>query len=237
MSDADNTVKIPVHDGGALDAYVALPEITPAPAIIVIQEIFGVNQEMRDKCDDLAKQGYVAICPDLFWRLERNVQLVDSDPKQLEIAFQMYQDFDIEMGMEDLRTTLGFVRTMKETADHKIGTIGYCLGGLLAYLFSSDSSIDAAVSYYGVNIVAGLEKAETIDSPLLMHMAEKDEFVPPADQETIKSAFKDHPFITIHAYEGVDHAFARGNGMHYDEAAATLANSRTAEFLSQNLKA
>ena len=236
MSIITKDVKIPAHDGGAFMAYIALPEQEHAPAGIMIQEIFGVNQEMRDKCDEMAKAGYIAICPDLFWRMEPGLQPVDSNEEQLQKAFQLYQDFDIDAGMEDLKTTLGYVRTLKECPTDKVGAIGYCLGGLLAYLFSSDSDIDAAVSYYGVNIIAGLEKAETIDSPLLMHMAEKDEFVPPEDQETIKSSFANHPHITIHSYEGQDHAFARGKGMHYNEEAANLANGRTAEFLEKHLK-
>jgi len=228
-------IKIPAHDGGAFSAYVALPNVTPAPAIIMIQEIFGVNQEMRDKCDEMARQGYIAIAPDLFWRIEPGIELSDNKPEEIERAFELYNNFDINAGIEDLKTTLGYLRNRKECMG-QVGCVGYCLGGFLAFAMSIESNIDASVSYYGVNIPSLLEREDEIQTPLLMHIAEKDEFVPPEDQEQIKAVLANHPHANAHTYKGQNHAFARVNGAHYNEEAANLANQRTADFLTNTLK-
>lgn len=228
-------LKIPAHDGDAFEAYMATPAITPAPVIIVIQEIFGVNAELRAKCDRLAEMGYIAIAPDLFWRMERGVDLVDSDEKQLEKAFQLFNDFDIEHGIEDLKTTLGYARNHK-ACNEKVGCIGYCLGGYLSVALNVKTDIDAAISYYGVNLPSLLEDTSKITKPLLLHIAGEDEFVPKDDQQAINDALKDHPHTSLHTYDGMDHAFARGQGMHYNEDAAKLANQRTYDFLSTHLK-
>lgn len=230
MPHGTKMIKIPAYDGDAFGAYIAMPETTPAPAVIVIQEIFGINQELRDKCDSLAEQGYIAICPDLFWRIEHGIELVDSVPEQLERAFDLFGQFDTYEGIEDLKTTLGYVRNMKE-CNGKVGSVGYCLGGKLSYMLAAHSDIDASVSYYGVNIETLLDLKPKIDRPLLMHMAGADEFVPAEAQEKIIESLETNKNITIHRYEGLNHAFARGQGMHYDEAGATLANERTTAFL------
>lgn len=228
-------IKIPAHDGGAFKAYVAMPEITPAPVVILIQEIFGINQEMRDKCHEYAREGYIAVCPDLFWRIEPDIELVDSIPEQLKRAFELFGEYDQKTGIEDLKTTLGYARNMKE-CNGKVGAIGYCLGGKLAYMLAVASNIDATVCYYGVGIEGMLTDAEKITTPILLHIAGADEFVPSEAQEQIISALKSHEFATTHHYEGLNHAFARGNGMHYDESGATTANGRTKNFLAQQLK-
>lgn len=228
-------VRIPASDGGAFSAYIAMPEVTPAPAIILIQEIFGVNQEMRDKCDDFAAQGYIAICPDLFWRIEPGIQLVDSVEEQLQHAFDLFGQFDVDAGMQDLETTLGFMRNHGD-CNGQVGCVGFCLGGKLAYMMSTRTDVDASASYYGVMIDEMLDQAENITTPLMLHIAEEDEFVPKDAQAKIKEALADHPQVIIHSYEGMDHAFARGNGMHYNAGAATFANTKTAEFFAQNLK-
>jgi carboxymethylenebutenolidase len=137
--------------------------------------------------------------------------------------------------MEDLTSVLGHVR-MIEGANGKVGCAGYCLGGKLAYLMATETDIDASVGYYGVMIETMLDKAEKITHPLLLHIAGDDQFVPPAAQKQIIDRFAGSALVTTHLYEGADHAFARGNGMHYNEAAATLANARTHEFLDGHLK-
>lgn len=231
-------IKIPAHDGDAFAAYVAMPEDASKdktyPAIILIQEIFGVNQEMRNKCDDYAAQGYITICPDLFWRIEPNIQLVDSNEAQLQRAFDLFAQFAVDIGIDDLKTTIGYVRNMTE-CNKKIGSIGFCLGGKLSYMLSARSDIDASVSYYGVNIETMLDLSEKINTPLLMHIASEDEFVDKDAQNKILDGLRDNKNVLMHQYEGQNHAFARGQGMHYDETAAALANSRTAEFLKKHL--
>jgi len=230
-----SSVMIESKDGGQFEAYIAMPETLPAPAIIMIQEIFGVNQEMREKCDELASEGYIAICPDLFWRIEPGIQLVDSIEEQLQRAFELFGLFDVEKGMNDLQATLDFARSY-DGCNGTVGCIGYCLGGKLAYMMAAQTNIDASIGYYGVAIDQMLDQAEQIKKPLMLHIAGADEFVPPEAQEKIVSALKDNPFVTIHAYPGMQHAFARGQGMHYDAENAEQANSHTRAFLNSNLR-
>jgi carboxymethylenebutenolidase len=219
---------------GSFDAYVALPAQTPAPAILVIQEIFGVNQVMRDICDDLAAQGYVACCPDLFWRIEPGIDITDKTEAEWARAFELFQAFDVEKGVEDLKATLAALRG-HQAANGKVGSVGYCLGGKMAYLTASRTDCDCSVSYYGVGLDELLGEAANIKKPLLMHMASEDQFVPKEAQEKIKAALQGHPQITLHVYEGNDHAFAREGGAHYDAEAAKLANQRSADFFKAKL--
>lgn len=227
---------INAKDGsGSFSAYVAMPAKTPAPAIVVIQEIFGVNADMRAKCDALAAQGYVAIAPDLFWRQEPNVDITDKSEAEWKKAFALFNGFDVNKGVEDLAATLETVRSMPE-CNGKAGAVGYCLGGKLAYLMAARTSIDAAVGYYGVALDTLLGESANIKNPLMLHMAELDKFVPAEARDKIVNHFKDNAVVTTHVYMGVDHAFARQNGEHYDGNAAKTANTRTDEFFAKNLK-
>jgi carboxymethylenebutenolidase len=219
---------------GDLDAYLALPAQTPAPAILVIQEIFGVNQVMRDICDKLAAEGYVACCPDLFWRIEPGIDITDKTEAEWARAFELFQAFDVEKGMEDIKATLAALRKL-EGANGKVGSVGYCLGGKMAFLTASRSDSDCNVSYYGVGLDELVGEASNIKKPLLMHMASEDQFVPKEAQEKIKAALEGHPQISLYVYQGNDHAFAREGGAHYDAEAAKLANQRSADFFKANL--
>jgi carboxymethylenebutenolidase len=219
---------------GEFGAYIALPAVTPAPGIVVAQEIFGVNQVMRDVCDWLAGQGYVAACPDLFWRIEPGIQLTDQTQAEWARAFELFNLFDVDKGIEDMKKTLAQLRG-HEACSGKAATIGYCLGGKIAYLMATRSDADCNVSYYGVGLDELLGEAAQIQMPLLMHMASKDQFVPPEAQEKIEAALDDHHQVQLYVYEGQDHAFSRVGGEHYDASAATLANDRTLAFLKENL--
>lgn len=226
---------IPTKDSsGSFQAYIAVPEITPAPAIVVIQEIFGVNEELRKKCDELAAQGYLAIAPDLFWRMEPGVDLTDKTEEEWAKAFGFFQRFDIDKGIEDLRATAHVVRG-HAYGTGKVGCIGYCLGGKLAYLMAARADMDCSVGYYGVGLDELLPEAGDIIGPLMLHIAEEDEYVSKDAQAKIKEGLKDHPHVTIYSYPGADHAFARGGGIHYHEESAVLANGRTAAFLDEKL--
>lgn len=228
-------IKIPSNDGkGEFMAYVAKPAKAPAAVIIVIQEIFGINKELREKCDDLAKLGYIAVAPDLFWRIQPGISLVDSIPEQLERAFGLFGEFDIKKGMDDLKATLKASRDI-DGGNGKVGCVGYCLGGKLAYMMAVQTDVDASVSYYGVGLQDMLDDGKKIKKPLLLHIAEEDQFVPPEAQDKIIAAFEDHDNVYTYSYEGVNHAFARKPGINYNEQAATLANQRTKDFLQQNL--
>ncbi len=227
----DITITGPDGDFGA---YLALPASTPAPGVLVIQEIFGVNKVMRDICDGLAAQGYVACCPDLFWRIEPGIQITDQSEAEWEQAFGLFNAFDVDKGVVDLTATLSQLRG-HEACGGKVGTVGYCLGGKLAYLMAARSDADCSVSYYGVGLDELLGEASQITRPILLHVAAKDQFVPPDAQQKIQSGLTGHPQVTLHIYEEQDHAFAREGGEHYDAAAAKLANARTADFFKEHL--
>lgn len=228
-------VQISAHDGGQFGAYTAYPDgETPSAAVIVIQEIFGINKVMRGICDNLAAAGFIAIAPDLFWRQQPGVQLTDKSEAEWAQAFKLYQGFNVDLGIEDLKSTLAYIRNDKSCSG-KVGTLGYCLGGKLAFLMAARSDADCNVSYYGVGIQDMLDEAPGIRQQLLMHIAEKDKFVPIAAQQKIRTALNSHNNVEIHVYPGVDHAFAREGGQHYDKEAARMANARTADFLAQHL--
>lgn len=215
-------------DTGSFDAYVATPESGAGPAIVVIQEIFGVNKVMRDIADGLAAQGYVAVCPDLFWRIEPGVDITDKTPEEWQKAFDLYGKFNVDTGVEDIQATISAIRPL--AANGKVGAVGYCLGGLLAYLTATRTDADAAVSYYGVGMDQKLDEADGLRAPLLMHVAEEDKFVSKEAQSAIGSRLASVPGATVHFYPGLDHAFARVGGEHYDQDGADLANGRTARF-------
>lgn len=227
-------VQITAKDGGKFSAYVALPETQPAPAIVVIQEIFGINQNMRAICDKYAAKGYVAIAPDLFWRLEPNVQLTDKTEEEWAKAFDLMGRFDINKGVDDIQATITAIRN-QGSCNGKVGAIGFCLGGKLAYLTATRTDAQAAVGYYGVQIDQMLDEAENISEPLMLHIAEEDKFVDKEAQAKIIEGLKNNAHVTLHSYAGVNHAFTRIGGEHYDEASAKLAHERTDAFLANNL--
>ncbi len=229
-------IDVAATDGsGSFKAYIARPESGSGPVIIALQEIFGVNAGMREICDDLAKEGYIAICPDLFWRMKPGVDITDKSKEEWDEAFGYFQNFDHGKGMEDIAATVAAARAIGGGSG-KVGAVGYCLGGLLAFNTSAETDVDASVSYYGVGLDTKLDDKDKITTPLLMHIAEEDGFVDKDAQARIKAGLADNDQIAIHSYAGVDHAFARPDGVNWDEAAATLANSRTRDFFQANLR-
>ncbi|KAA5803840.1 dienelactone hydrolase family protein [Alkalicaulis satelles] len=214
---------------GPFSAYAA----GSGPAIVVLQEIFGVNHVMREICDDLAGQGWLAVCPDLFWRIEPGIEITDKTEAEWKQAFDLFGKFDIGTGLKDIAATVDYAR---RAGTGKVGAVGYCLGGQLAYLTACRTDCDASVGYYGVNIQNRLDEADKIARPLMLHIAEQDEFVPPEAQAQIKAGLKDHPHVTLHSYAGRDHAFARVGGAHYHAEDADLANTRTRAFFQTHLK-
>jgi carboxymethylenebutenolidase len=227
------TLTITTPDG-AFSAYVARPSAPSAPAVVVIQEIFGVNKVMRDICDALAAQGFVAICPDLFWRIEPGVDITDQSEAEWKKAFELYNAFDVDAGVSDIAAAIAAARALPGV-NGKVGAVGYCLGGLLAYLTATRTDSDATIAYYGVGIEKYVAEAEKLARPLLIHIAEEDQFVPKEAQKVILDALKDHLQIEAHTYPGRDHAFARVGGEHYDAADAGTANARSLAFFKSNL--
>ena len=219
---------------GQFSAYVARPQAEAAPAVVVIQEIFGVNQVMRDVTDGLANEGYLAICPDLFWRIEPGIDITDKSEAEWKRAFELFNAFDVDQGVKDIQATITKVRADAH-CNGKVGAVGFCLGGKLAFLTATRTDVDAAAAYYGVGLEGVVGEAEKLTRPLLMHIAEEDQFVPKEAQGIILQALKDHPQIEIHTYPGRDHAFARVGGEHYHEVDAKLANGRTQQFFQRTI--
>ncbi|WP_135468654.1 dienelactone hydrolase family protein [Crenalkalicoccus roseus] len=229
-------IRIAATDGkGEFAAYVAMPKQTPAGAVVMIQEIFGVNRTMRALSDWVADMGFIAVSPDLFWRQEPGVQLdPDAGQDQWDKAFKLMQGMDQDKAIEDLKATVAHARKM-QGANGKVGTMGFCLGGRLAYLMATRSDADCNVSYYGVGLEGLLGEAGNIRAPLILHIAEKDKFVPPEAQAKILEGLKGNRHVSCYVYPGVDHAFARMGGHAWDARAATIANGRTAELLARVL--
>jgi carboxymethylenebutenolidase len=227
-------ITIKAADGGSFSAYLAMPASPNGSGAIAIQEIFGVNKVMRDICDDLATQGYIAICPDLFWRQEPGIQLNKYDEAEWAKAFELFGGFDQDKAVDDIKETLAALRRT-DGFNGKAGAVGYCLGGRMAYLTACRTDIDAAVGFYGVGIDGLLDEAANINAPLVLHIAEEDGFVDKEAQAKMHAGLDGNPKVTLYDYAGADHAFAREGGDHYDAAAAKLANDRTAEFFRNQL--
>jgi carboxymethylenebutenolidase len=219
---------------GNFSAYLATPGAGHGPGIVVIQEIFGVNKVMRDIADGLAARGFFALAPDLFWRIEPGVQLTDQSDAEWQAAFALMKQFNIDKGVEDVQASIRALRAVPGV-NGRVGAVGYCLGGQLAYLAAARTDSDATVGYYGINIQERLGEAGGIKHPLMLHMAEEDDYVPPPAQDKIMAGLKPNPLVTLHRYPGMNHAFARVGGKHFDHACADLANTRTATFFRQHL--
>jgi carboxymethylenebutenolidase len=228
------TITLAAPDGGGFSAYLAEPKGKPAGSVIVIQEIFGVNAAMRATCDWVASMGFIAVCPDLFWRIEPGVDITDKSQAEWDRAFALMKAFDQAQGIADLKATLAAARNLPG-ANGRAGTMGFCLGGRLAFMMAAASDADVNISYYGVGLEGLLDQVPAVRAPLLMHIAEGDKFVPPAAQAKILTGVKGAPAIAAHVYPGVEHAFARVDGVHFDARAATIANGRTAELLARVL--
>ena len=216
-------IRIEATDGsGSFNGYLAVPRSGSGPGLVLAQEIFGVNQTMRDVADYYAEEGYVVLVPDLFWRQQPDVELGYS-PDDWQRAFALYKGFDEARGMEDMQASITALRGRSEVQDAKVGVLGFCLGGKLAYLAACRTDADAAVGYYGVGIDAALDEADRIRCRLALHVAELDGFCPPEARERIVAALRGRPNVEVHVYPGVDHAFARVGGEHYHRASALMA--------------
>lgn len=229
------TIDIPTLDGGeSFRAWLAEPSGRPRGAIVVIQEIFGVNEGLRRKCGRWAELGYLALAPDLFWRLEPGVELDPDVPDQFQRALGLMQRFDQDQGIEDIEATIREARRRLPSGG-KVGCVGYCLGGRLAYMTAARTDVDASVGYYAVGLPNILHEKHAVARPLMLHIAGADHFVDEAQQRQIHEGLDDHPRVTIHDYPGEDHGFAAEMGKRRSEEAARLADGRTEAFLAEHI--
>jgi carboxymethylenebutenolidase len=219
-------ITIPAGDGsGEFRAYMAVPKSGKGPGIVLAQEIFGVNGYIRDVADYYAEEGYVVLAPDLFWRKQPNVEL-GYTPEDWQKAYALYGGFSQDKGVEDIDATLSALRKRPEL-DGKVSVLGFCLGGKLAYLTACRCDVDVAVGYYGVGIEKNIEEAKNIKGRLVLHIAEKDQFCPPAARDAIFAALSGKPNVELYLYEGADHAFARPQSEHYHKPSALIAHQRS----------
>ena len=220
---------------GAFGAYIARPKTLPAPAVVVLHEVFGVNTDIRKHCDELAAQGFVAVAPDLFWRQEPGVDLSVTSEPDWQHGLRLNQAYDRDAGAKDVKDTANAVAKLPECTG-RVAVMGYCLGGLMTFLTAARYGVDAGVAYHGGDTEKYLGEVGSLNAPLLMHLAEEDEFISKSAQAEIKAALDSKPNATVYSYPGQRHAFSRNNGAHYNAAAAALANGRTSEFLHQQLR-
>lgn len=224
----------PTLDGkGSIPLYVAKPAGAARGAIIVIQEIFGVNEGIRQKADDWAAKGYLAVAPDVFWRQEPGLELDPDVPEEFQrgIAVMMKHDFDA--GIQDVEAVIHWIRRDQGVA--KVGLVGFCMGGRIAYMAATRTDVDASVGYYGVAIDKMLGESHAIAKPLLLHVPTADGFVPAEAQKAMHEGLDDNAHVTIHDYEGLDHGFADTFGARRNEAGAKLADERTEAFFAQHV--
>lgn len=228
-------IEVPTLEGQqSFAAYLAEPNSEPRGAIVVIQEIFGVNNGIRRKCDHWASLGYIALAPDLFWRLEPGVELDPDVPEQFQQALKLMQRFDQDQGVGDIEAVIREARR-RLNGNGKVGAVGYCLGGRLAFMTSTRTDADASVGYYAVGLDTLLHEKNAIARPLMLHIASEDHFVPSDKQQAIHEGLDDHPRVTIHDYPGEDHGFATEAGKRRSDQSAQLADRRTEAFFEENL--
>jgi carboxymethylenebutenolidase len=229
------SITVQTSDGtGSFSAYLLEPKSKPAGVVVLIQEIFGVNQAMRDTAAWVADLGFIAVCPDLFWRIEPGIDITDKSEAEWKRAFELFGKFDQVKGIDDLQATVAAARKLPG-ANGKVATMGYCLGGRLAFMMAEQSDADMNISYYGVGLDNLLGDLGKVTKPLVVHIADKDEFVPPEGRAKVVEAVKSHRQIGCYVYPNADHAFARVGGVHWDGRSAAIANGRSAEALAAAL--
>ncbi|WGF89143.1 dienelactone hydrolase family protein [Marinivivus vitaminiproducens] len=227
-------MNVEVQDG-TFQAYLSRPDRAPAPAVVVVQEILGVNADIRAACDALAGAGFLAVAPDLFWRDAPGLDLDARNAAEWQRGLALYRSYDFDRGVGDIAATIAAARTL-EGGSGAVGVMGFCLGGLLAFLTAARTPVDAAVGYYGAGTERYLDEADGIARPLMLHLGEEDEFIATDARERIRSALAGRPHATVHSYPGCAHAFARHGGAHFDADAARIANDRTEAFFDRHLR-
>lgn len=228
-------VSVPVLSGGHFQAYLATSVDGRGPGVVLCQEIFGVNQAMRDVADLLAEEGYTVLVPDLYWRQQPGVELGYTEA-DFARAYELYQGFDEALGIDDIRASLKALAALPQCEAGDLGVVGYCLGGKLAYLAACRlPEVACAVGYYGVGIENALLEIEGLQGRLVLHMAEQDQFCSPEARSAIQKALHGKRGVEVYVYPGVDHAFARPNGHHYHKPSALLAHERSIAALRRVL--
>jgi len=226
------TIRIDTLEGdGSFEAYLAEPEGEPRAGIVVIQEIFGVNEGIRRKCDHWASRGYLALAPDLFWRLGNDIEL-DYREESYEIGHGLMRKIDKPKAVEDVAAAIRSMRALPEV-NGRIAAVGYCMGGTLAYLTAAQGEVAASVCYYAIDMEDHFDVLDRIEAPLVVHLGDRDPYVKPGAFELIEKTLRGRPKTTFHAYPGIGHGFASKGSKNYNPAASSLAWSRTMDALKR----
>ena len=226
-------VTLTSKDGPQFGAYFVEASEKGAPGIVLIQEIFGVNASMRAAAERWASFGYNVICPDLFWREEAGIQLDPTKPEEFDRGVELMQKFDETKVVSDLEAARQWLA--EKIGSENIAAIGYCWGGRLVVSMAADARLKCAVSYYGVGLEELVPDTPNSAAPTLLHIAALDRFVPAEARATILDVAESRNGWEAYVYDGCDHAFARPNGAHRDEEAATQAEQRTLEFIKKHM--
>ncbi|MFR9800992.1 dienelactone hydrolase family protein [Pseudonocardia sp. RS010] len=230
--------RVPAPGGGEFDAYLALPEGGRGPGVLVFQEIFGINDNIRGICERLAAEGYVALAPDMFWRLERRFER--KDESALTECMGMVQRFDLAAAGGDITAALAHLRTLPECTG-RVGALGFCLGGTLTWLCATTArvdgaGIDAAVPYYGSGIHEMLDRAADLECPVLFHYGDRDPYIPAEQIAKVEAEVAGRPHVQVRHYDA-GHAFSNWDAPSlYDATAAAEAWGHTTAFLATHLK-
>lgn len=220
------TITLTASDGFKLGAYRADPASKPKAAIVVIQEIFGVNSHIRNICDRLANEGYVALAPSIFDRIEPNFQSGYS-PDEVAVARKFVANPDWPAMLRDTQAAIDAAKSIGP-----VGIIGFCLGGSIAYAAATRlTGLTAAVGYYGGAVVRFADDKPTV--PIQLHFGEKDSGIPLSDVETIKAK---RPDVEVFVYPGAQHGFGCDERASYDKPSSDLAWQRSLAFFGKNLK-
>ena len=226
-------IQVPLRDG-VMGAHLAIPDGTPKGGIVAIMEIWGVNDTMRKHAQEFAEAGFVCLVPDLFWRQEPGVELSDRNPEHAKKAFDLYYEFDYDLGVRDMEDTVKHLAALPE-CNGKAGAVGYCLGGKLCYLLCCRTDIECAVAYYGTYIEHHIREARNLHRPFMLHMAMKDRWVQAEVNDLLERRLSPNPLVTIHKYPEADHAFARHGGRPYRKDDADRALALTVDFFKKHL--
>ena len=230
---AGSTIKIKGKDG-EFGAYLSMPP-KGGPGVVVIQEIFGVNTWVRSVCDMMARNGFVAIAPDLFWRLKPGIELHPIYPEDFQVALDYYGKFNVDKGVEDIQSTITTLRGIQGCTG-KVGNMGFCLGGTLSYLAGARTDTEASSGYYGVGIENMPGEAAKVKKPMLINIGGADPYCNAEAQGKILAATKGNPNITVHVYAGLDHGFCRDTDpTHYNAEGTKLAHGRTIDLFKKAL--
>jgi carboxymethylenebutenolidase len=220
-------------DKAGFTGYLALPESKRGPGLLLVQEIFGVNKHIRETADLYAEAGFVVLAPDVFWRVQPHVEL-DYTPDDLKQGMQLAQKIDKEQMIKDMASA---ITTLKERPEYagKVGVVGYCLGGTVAYKLATHDLVDCAIGYYGGGIDQSLDESKNLHCPLMLHFGAKDSHIPLTSVDKIRHGLEGKGHVEIFVYDNADHGFNCDQRPSYDRKSAMLAYGRSMVLLQKTL--